>query len=311
MGLCRMMNNHHHSITTLPVKAAVSFFLTVLLVLAAFFCYCPSATAYETEGEFSFIIDADTDTAYIVDYNGSEEQVKIPLDLGGKSVVGIADHAFEHHSEIVSVIFHQNIMSIGEYAFFDCDRLKSVNLPPFLSAVPAYAFADCNALSVVGIGEHTDMIHSHAFSDCDNLQKVSLPEFIAVGNGAFSGCASLTDIYYCGTEEQWLHEVDVDLVNANEELQQARVTVNAFSSDPEKPAYVIGGKTDHTSIEYYDDSLPAYRDTVSYSKVDTSIVRIENSSVSWTVILNVAVGIVAIVIILIIVIKTRNMKKTK
>ncbi len=54
-------------------------------------------------------------------------------------------------------------------------------------------------------GKPVTGIDSNAFAGCNNILSISIHANIAfIGKGAFSGCASLSNIYFFGTQAQWI-----------------------------------------------------------------------------------------------------------
>ena len=59
------------------------------------------------------------------------------------------------------------------------------------------------------------------FSYCESLISVTNDDSVtSIGWGAFSGCDSLTDVYYSGTKEQW---DAVKIGEANDPLTSAAI----------------------------------------------------------------------------------------
>lgn len=96
---------------------------------------------------------------------------------------------------------------IYEYAFYECAGLESITFPASVHYIDSYAFAECSGLSnaafltgsLHGVIEYEDAMHrrgSIPFSRYEyGIGKIK--------RNAFSECASLSDIYYDGTEAEW------------------------------------------------------------------------------------------------------------
>jgi hypothetical protein len=89
----------------------------------------------------------------------------------------IGAYAVAGASMLQTVVLHNNIESMGVSAFADCVVLKEVEIPNKIQSIAGSAFANCIALTRVILHE-------------GNLSNVA--------QHAFSGCSSLTGVYYDG-----------------------------------------------------------------------------------------------------------------
>ena len=65
-------------------------------------------------------------------------------------------------------------------------------------------FAACEKLTNVVFGEGITEIGERMFDNCESLKTVTIPATVKhIRSGACWDCASLTDIYFQGTREQW------------------------------------------------------------------------------------------------------------
>lgn len=94
-------------------------------------------------------------------------------------IIGIEDEAFMD-SQVESVIYEGlETFEIGKSVFKNCKKLKSFKVTPYNSYV---------GVRVTGIG-------AEAFAGCEKLSSISYaPNFPSIGDRAFSGCVSLTNI---------------------------------------------------------------------------------------------------------------------
>lgn len=100
------------------------------------------------------------------------------------------------------------VETVGECAFEGCKNLKNVVIPNGVSKMGSYAFADCINLETAIIYEGVTSLNGFTFGKCSNLKKVYIPQSVTtIGDElapAFVSCDSLSDVYYSGTEEDWL-----------------------------------------------------------------------------------------------------------
>lgn len=75
------------------------------------------------------------------------------------------------------------------------------------SNIGDYAFQSCVSLQSIRIPDGVTNIGQSAF-ESSGLTNIQIPtSVLSIGNGAFDNCSNLTDIYYDGSEEQWLNVV--------------------------------------------------------------------------------------------------------
>lgn len=158
----------------------------------------------------------------------------------GKSVNRIEDYAFSGCSALENINIPTSVENIGEGVFYRCNKLVSITLPFVGSsraasrthdAVFGYIFGYTNYDDVEGTIYQgyfnkvamdvpyyyyipdsitnvtltdTQKIPYHAFYNCKNLETITIPKTVTgIGEYAFSGCTSLIDVYYAGSEEEW------------------------------------------------------------------------------------------------------------
>lgn len=84
-------------------------------------------------------------------------------------------------------------------------------------------FSHSNVEKVVILAEISE-ISSNMFYGCRNLSSIELPSSVtSIGKWAFSGCTSLQNVYYTGTEEQWNA---ITIGYSNDSLTNATKTYN-------------------------------------------------------------------------------------
>jgi hypothetical protein len=147
------------------------------------------------------------------------------------SMTSIGDSAFSGCSSLTRITIPDSVTSIGNGAFFDCSSLTCITIPNSVTSIGEYAFHGCNSLTYItvnrsnehytsmdgilynknktrlvcypaGINQSSFAIPSDvtsigdgAFSGCSSLTRITIPNCAtSIGDGAFSGCSSLTSI---------------------------------------------------------------------------------------------------------------------
>jgi hypothetical protein len=170
------------------------------------------------------------DEAWIFFYEGSETDVVIPSEIGGKPVTTIAPHAFEYWDDkgiknqlksvtipdsvvtikykafknnlLESVVIPDSVVSLGEYentgwwgeVFMDNKNLKSVTLPNSLTTIEKSTFQN-TGLTSVDIPNSVTTIGESAFQKTTALKSIVIPNSVtSIGQSAFqaSGLESIS-----------------------------------------------------------------------------------------------------------------------
>ncbi len=128
-------------------------------------------------------------------------------------------------TEIEGIIYSDNLESIvvdennlayssSDGVLFDKEktrlikypRMKEGNtykVPDSVKVIAERAFHSCD-LSEIAFGNGLTDIEKRGFDESKALKRIALPESLAnIGEGAFSECYNLTEIYYDGNEEMW------------------------------------------------------------------------------------------------------------
>lgn len=141
-------------------------------------------------------------TCILVDGVGSEESVAVPDEVGGCTVVEIADFAFFHtgHSQtqvntkLREISLPDTIKRIGERAFGFCENLAKIEIPGSVEEIADYAFVNSGLVEAV-IQPGMKKLGAGAFNICSYLEKIELPEGLeSIGELAFANCRRLTEI---------------------------------------------------------------------------------------------------------------------
>ena len=150
-------------------------------------------------------------------------------------ITGIGGHAFYGCNELTSINIPEGVTSICETSFYGCSALAEVNLPASVKELSVYPFYGCGAqiwvsdsnpyfssdscgavLSKDGtilyripeqsgkyvIPDGVTKIWPQAFANGSGLSSLVIPESLASIEDSLHACASLTDVYYAGSEEQ-------------------------------------------------------------------------------------------------------------
>ena len=147
------------------------------------------------------------------------------------SVTSIGNSAFWECSSLTSVTIPNSVTSIGDGAFADCTSLTSVTIPDSVTSIGNGAFFGCSSLTSITIPAKVENIEGASFGYCSSLKSIEIDEknknylsengiifskekkviiaypagkteksynipntVTSIGNGAFSGCASLTSV---------------------------------------------------------------------------------------------------------------------
>ncbi len=127
-----------------------------------------------------FIFYAHDGINYLVGYVGNETALALPENYNGQNYE-IYKLAF-YRSNLVSVIISDGVTKIGDSAFESCGSLTNAKIGDSVKSIGDYAFSYCVKLNSVTIGKGVTSIGYHAFYDCWRL----------------------SNIYYRGTETEWL-----------------------------------------------------------------------------------------------------------
>ncbi|MBP3738369.1 MAG: leucine-rich repeat protein [Muribaculaceae bacterium] len=102
-------------------------------------------------------------------------------------ITSIGAYAFQNHSDLQSITFHNGMKKIGNYAFYECLELTSVSIPYGCQlGVGSFGACEFNLTSVTLGGGQTE-IPAYCFFDSDALRSITLPEGIeTIGDFAFN-----------------------------------------------------------------------------------------------------------------------------
>ncbi len=202
------------------------------------------------------------------------------------SVTVISESAFYGCKSLSNIIIPASVAVIGEDAF-SMSGITNIDIPQSVTRIERGAFAKCENLISVEMPNGITVIEEGVFRRCTNLTSILIPASVTrieggiywedfnvdsegryfddYGNivmdiiswgAAFSGCISLTDVYYSGTQAQW-SQIDIRKRDTyNKYLTSANIHYNSISlpaATPPKPT--VGGFNDVYEGEYCADAV--------------------------------------------------------
>lgn len=110
--------------------------------------------------------------------------------------------------QILRVNITEGVTTIGACAFQNCSNLQSINIPSSVQSIEKQAFQNCSSLESVTVSNGVTNIGELAFQECSNLKSITIFDTVSnIEDGAFRGCNNLSDIYYEGTQAQYIQVV--------------------------------------------------------------------------------------------------------
>ena len=135
-------------------------------------------------------------------YNGDlpDKEYAIP---SGVTIIG--EGAFMDCESLTSVTIPSSVTTIGEWAFYQCSNLTSVTIPAGVTTIGERAFEWCRKVEVSPENPNFYIDASGALIYRGNRRLIYFPPRFSgayaipsgvttIGNGAFSGCKSLTSV---------------------------------------------------------------------------------------------------------------------
>ena len=151
------------------------------------------------------------------DWDDKIEELKIPAQLDGYSVVGTGESAFSSYNALRRVVLSNGIKHVGQCSFSGCGKLVEVRLPNSIVEIRPQAFSRCSCLASVNLPsrlkyigynafDETDLVavtipdnvielDNYAFKDCIRLRKFTIGKKVkTIGCGVLDGCLSLREV---------------------------------------------------------------------------------------------------------------------
>ena len=158
----------------------------------------------ETKSSYTYSDNADGTISITGCDRDLAGDIVLPSEIDGKKVSRIAKFAFQHCTELSSVVIPQGIITIDVNAFYGCSNLVSVYIPSSVTSIGTSAFLDCFKLTEIVIPDGVTVIKNSTFGDCNSLTTVTIPNSVTtIEDYAFYGCSELDNVYYEGTAEDW------------------------------------------------------------------------------------------------------------
>ena len=168
---------------------------------------------------------------------------------------------YELHSNGILYIYGTGDMkeyTDFETPFFDieifCWSLYSFNMTeviiePGITSIGRKSFSGCRNITKVTLPEGITKIGDSAFSGCLGLTSIEIPHSVTkIEDKAFFHCDNITDVYFDGTENEWLNATSE---NNDESLSTA---MKHYKENDDTPYVVDYGTDDYQPITLYDST---------------------------------------------------------
>lgn len=138
------------------------------------------------------------------------------LDLP-ESIIAIGACAFQGCEGLTGALnLPSGISYIGSAVFNGCSGLTgTISIPKNVQYIGDWAFRDCIGFTgKLVVPSNVIVIDEYAFAGCAGIEQVEIPADLQfIGEGAFEDCASLADVYYAGSLNQW-NQISIEANNA-------------------------------------------------------------------------------------------------
>lgn len=209
------------------------------------------------------------------------------------SITELGGGLFYNCERLKAVNIPANATGIPSEMFYNCISLTELTVPANIENIQATAFTGCTALKELTVSsdnqhyfsddsgvvynkEQTEIVFvplqisgaivlpdtitdipSGVFENRMQITSIRLPAAVTIGDGAFSGCCGLIDVYYGGTLREWLEQ---NIVSNNEDLLYADLHCSDWDL---LPAWSYGycgyddGQYDGSHLKYVFDEKTA------------------------------------------------------
>ena len=143
--------------------------LTIVAAGGAIVSFADSTETVSVQGSVASASDAwkfqiEGDEITITDYIGTDQDVVIPEEIGGKTVVKLNSGIFSGKA-ITSVVIPDTVTEIGRSLFMGCKQLENVELSNQIKEILGSTFEDCSNLKEITLPESLEYFNTSAFTD--------------------------------------------------------------------------------------------------------------------------------------------------
>lgn len=184
----------------------------------------------------------------ITGYNGTDNEIIIPSNIEGKTVIEIESEAFLNNLNITAITIPETVVTIGESSFRSCKNLNKINFAENsqLESIDDYAFADTGLTSII-IPDGVLTIGDYVFEDCNNLETIEIPSStISIGIMAhipiMEGNGSIEDPY----QIEYIEQLQA-IGSGDYELSECYILVNNLDFQDDDSYYDTNNKSEYTS----------------------------------------------------------------
>ncbi len=143
-----------------------------------------------------------------------KEEINSILILDGVTTIGFA--AFSGCVNLTDVSLPNTLTDINENAFAECESLTEISFPHSVTRVGREAFYNCISLKTAILSSGLSNVGENTFYGCKKLGTIIFPKTItSVSEYAFGDCRRLSEVYYEGSEAEWL---EISIADGNEYL---------------------------------------------------------------------------------------------
>ncbi|MGN1100907.1 MAG: leucine-rich repeat domain-containing protein [Huintestinicola sp.] len=111
------------------------------------------------------------------------------------NTVEIGAGAFSNNKKLEKISMPSSVQIIGDRAFEACEALTGFPVNSGITYIGESAFRDCKAFTEFSIPAGITEIYPYTFSKCGFEEIILGPDIKSIGDGAFSDCNNLKDIY--------------------------------------------------------------------------------------------------------------------